>query len=141
MATPGQWYTDRNPSTEAPLLQYHTVTRHLLVDSTHKREEDASYNYRVYFGVTKEDSTSIAERMKNIVSLNVISAEIPRTADNIIKGRNTFLLSYDSGAAMTVRLTPGLYLSQAAYLGEVGNALNELGVGTFPAALLLCVLN
>lgn len=120
-------------NTNAPILDFKTITRHILIDSTHKQTHETSYKYKVHFGVRGEDSHA-AEKMKNIISINVLNAEIPRTADNIISGRNSFEINI-YGTSHLVTLTHGLYLSSSSYLNEIETALNNLQIATFIVSL------
>ena len=134
MSTHVEWYVDRKITSDAPMLDFKTITRHILIDSTHKQSYEKSYKYKVHFGVQGDESHA-SEKMKNIVSVNILNAEIPRTADNIIEGRNVFYIIIN-GNEHVVTLPPGLYLSSASYVNIIDNALNNLEVATFAVALL-----
>lgn len=125
----GHWAPDQSsvmPMIPDPLhVSFKTRSRHLLIDSRHRRNKDTNSNYRVFFGVRDEDGTTIGETIKNVISINVISAEIPRTADNIIDGRN-FLRIELLGATHTVTVACGLYLTETAITTAIVDALNNL---------------
>ena len=66
MSTPGKWYVDRKLTDDAPMLDFKTMTRHILIDSTHKQPGEKSYKYKVHFGV-QGDKSHASEKMKNII--------------------------------------------------------------------------
>ena len=107
-----QWSLDDAPimpgKPDARHVSFTTRSRHLLVDSRHRRPQDTAEDYRVFFGVREEQGATVGETIRNAVSVNVVSAEIPRTADNIIEGRNTLSVNI-LGSTRTLRVPRGLY--------------------------------
>ena len=129
-APPGTWALDRDVVDKRTRVRYKQRVRHLLIDSTHRPAGSSGHEYRVELGGA--DNKQIA---KNVVSMNLIHAEIPRTADNIIEGRHMLHVralsdasrpithgsgeggdvaavarSSAEGDVRTVTLAPGLYL-------------------------------
>ena len=125
----GQWSLDEsaimpdNPDPEH--VSFMTQSRHMLIDSRHRRPKDSSDNYRIFFGVREEENATFGEIIRNVVSVNVISAEIPRTADNIIADRNTLTVNV-LGSDYAVTVTRGLYLSETAINTALMDALNTI---------------
>lgn len=125
----GQWSLDEGvllPDVPDPEhVSFMTQSRHLLVDSRHRRPQDRSDNYRIFFGVRQEENSTFGEIIRNVVSVNVISAEIPRTADNIIDGRNVLAVNV-LGSQYVVSVTRGLYLSETAINTALMDAFNAI---------------
>jgi hypothetical protein len=63
------------------------VVRHVLVDSAFRRERDAPHDYRVHFN-TLDDAT--AERLKDVVNIDIVSAHVPKMQQNVLRSLNAF---------------------------------------------------
>ena len=140
-AEPSRWATDRSQinASKRP-VSFTSIQRHILIDSDHRPAGSSVYDYRVYFGFHNQQVQSQSERIRNVTSINCISAEIPRTADNIIDGRNHFYIRMESSAQIyrqnpldgsttaTVTLTSGLYYTEADIITELNNQLQALNV-------------
>ena len=75
-----RWYTEKDARVDSTLYNFNTVTKHILIDSSHRRSTDPSYNYKVYFGV--RDESHAAERLKNVISINVCLLYTSEAADD-----------------------------------------------------------
>lgn len=61
-------------------VEYKRETRRLLIDSYYRRPGDPISEYRVGFGVKGIDE--VAEKIKNVVSINVVRATLPTSSDH-----------------------------------------------------------
>ena len=98
-----------------------------MIDSSHRRPQDSNHDYRVYFGVPDDTgATSRGDTFRNVVAVNVIDAEIPRTADNIIAGQNTINVRVD-GVDYYATVQHGLYLDVPAVSAVLLDAFQAMG--------------
>ena len=63
------------------------VYDHVYIDSAFRRDRDTSFDYNVYFESNTGDS---ARRLKDVVSLDIVTANLPVRNDNILPGINSF---------------------------------------------------